>query len=200
MRAIIYVHGKGGSHLEAQQYRESCKGFDIVGVEYDNYLPWTVREQIKAIYDGLKDRYDEIYLIANSIGAYFSMIALQGVCLRKALFISPILDMERLILDMLSWANTDEKELRERGEIATDFGETLSWEYLDFVRSNPVAWSTPTEILYPENDNLTSRGTVENFTANNNANLTVMMGAEHWFCTDEQTMFLTKWMKKAIGS
>ena len=67
--------------------------------------------------------------------------------LKKALFISPILDMEQLIVDMMSWANVSEKELSERKEIPTDFGETLSWEYLCFVRANPINWKTPTEIF-----------------------------------------------------
>lgn len=38
--------------------------------------------------------------------------------------------------------------------ISTAFGETLSWEYLCFVRENPITWKVPTEILYAEKDNL----------------------------------------------
>ena len=49
---------------------------------------------------------------------------------------------DRLIVDMMSWANVSEKELSERKEIPTDFGETLSWEYLCFVRANPINWKT----------------------------------------------------------
>ena len=62
--------------------------------------------------------------------------------------------MEQLIVDMMSWANVSEKELYERKELPTDFGETLSWEYLCFVRANPINWKMPTEILYAEHDNL----------------------------------------------
>jgi pimeloyl-ACP methyl ester carboxylesterase len=140
-----------------------------------------------------------ISVIANSIGAYFAMHALRNCAIEKALFISPILNMERLILDMMKWANVTEKELCEKGEITTDFGETLSWEYLSFVRRNPIKWGIPTEILYAENDNLTSRATVDAFLISHNANLTVMNNGEHWFHTDEQIAFLDEWMKKAIG-
>ena len=31
-KVILYIHGKGGSHLEAEQYKENCSGFDSVGV------------------------------------------------------------------------------------------------------------------------------------------------------------------------
>ena len=126
------------------------------------------------------------------------MHTLQDCDIAKALFISPVLDMERLILDMMSWTNVSEKDLREKGEIPTDFGETLSWKYLCFVRENPITWNVPTEILYAGNDNLISRQTINKFISNHNANLTVMENGEHWFHTDEQLAFLDSWMKKAI--
>lgn len=198
MKAILYVHGKGGSYLEAEQYQKNCAGFDMIGVNYTGDLPWEAQRQIKTEYGRLIGKYDGIYLIANSIGAYFSMLALQERQIGKALFISPVLDMERLILDMLSWANATEQELCEKREIQTGFGETLSWDYLKFVRANPVAWDVPTEILYAENDTLIPHETVVHFTENHHANLTIMKGGEHWFHTDEQLDFLNRWMAKAI--
>jgi len=157
-----------------------------------------VQNQIKPVYDKAHERYDYVYVIANSIGAYFAMHTLQNCDIERALFISPILDMERLILDMMSWANIAEKELYEKKEISTDFGETLSWQYLCCVRENPISWNVPTEILYAGNDNLTSRQTVDRFVNNHNSNLTVMDNGEHWFHTDEQLTFLNDWMKKAV--
>lgn len=198
-KAILYIHGKGGSHLEAEQYKKNCLGFDIIGIDYNHYLPWIVQNQIQSVYDKVRKKYDYIYVIANSIGAYFAMHTLQTCDIEKALFISPVLDMERLILDMMSWENVSEKDLREKGEISTDFGETLSWKYLCFVRENPITWNVPTEILYAGNDNLISCQTVDWFISSHNAHLTVMENGEHWFHTDEQLAFLDVWMKKAIG-
>lgn len=194
-QAILYIHGKGGSASEAEQYKQFFPGFDVIGVDYDGYLPWEVREQIKAQYDGLCESYGHISVIANSIGAYFTMLALHDRKVKKALFISPILDMERLIRDMMSWAGVTEQQLREQGEIAADFGETLSWEYLCFARENPVHWDIPTEILYAGRDNLTSRQTVERFAKEHNAALSVMENGEHWFHTDEQLAFLYSWVE-----
>ena len=164
-KAMIYIHGKGGNHLEAEQYKKNCLGFDIIGIDYNDYFPWIVQNQIKSVYDKVHERYDHIYVLANSIGAYFAMHTLQNCDIDKALFISPVLDMERLILDMMSWANVSEKDLRKKGEIPTDFGEILSWKYLCFVRENPIIWNIPTEILYAGNDNLTSRQTVKKLPA-----------------------------------
>lgn len=197
-KAILYIHGKGGNHLEAEQYKKNCLGFDIIGIDYNDYFPWIAQNQIQAAYEKAHERYEQIYVLANSIGAYFAMHTLQDCNIEKALFISPVLDMERLILDMMSWAKVTEKELCAKSEIATDFGETLSWRYLCFVRDNPVKWVVPTEILYGGKDDLISRETVDTFINSHKANLTVMENGEHWFHTDEQLLFLDRWMKSVI--
>ena len=197
-KVILYIHGKGGSFKEAQQYQKNCIGFDIVGVDYHDYLPWIVENQIKMEYQKLRKEYESIFIIANSIGAYFAMYALQNEDIQKALFISPIVDMEKLILDMMQWANVTEKELYEKEEISTEFGETLSWQYLKFAREHPIKWNVPTEILYAQKDNLTTFETVNNFVNKHNARLTIMANGEHWFHTEEQLAFLDKWMKKEL--
>lgn len=147
-RAILYVHGKGGSAGEADRFRAVCPSFDVLGVDYRGELPWEAAPQIAAAYDEARRQYEHIILLANSIGAYFTMLALGDQAPDRALFVSPVLDMERLILDMMAWADVSEQALCERGEVPTDFGETLSWAYLCYVREHPIAWQVPTEILY----------------------------------------------------
>ena len=147
-RAILYVHGKGGSAGEADRFRAVCPSFDVLGVDYRGELPWEAAPQIAAAYDEARRQYEHIILLANSIGAYFTMLALGDQAPDRALFVSPVLDMERLILDMMAWAGVSEQALCERGEVPTDFGETLSWAYLCYVREHPIAWQVPTEILY----------------------------------------------------
>ena len=147
--------------------------------------PWTVVPELLAVVDWARVRWDSISLQANSIGAYFAMLALDAP--DKALLLSPILDMERLILDMMGWAKVTERELSEKGEIATSFGQTLSWAYLCYVREYPVHnWQCPICILYTGQDNMTSRQTVEEFTLQHGAQLTIMDNGEHWFHTLEQ--------------
>ncbi|EPV8448105.1 alpha/beta hydrolase [Listeria monocytogenes] len=198
-KAILYIHGKDGNASEIENFKRSLTGFDTVGLDYDEYLPWVVQNKIQSSYKILSQKYDELYVLANSIGAYLAMYALQNQNVQKALFISPIVDMEQLIMDMMNWANTNEKELYEKGVIKTNFGEELSWKYLQFTRDNPIKWDVPTEILYAENDNLTSYLTISNFIKNQkNATVTVMKNGEHWFHTEEQLLFLNKWLEKSI--
>ena len=197
-KIILYIHGKGGNAAEADGYRNILPGYDIIGIDYDDSFPSAAKRDIRAVYDKLAGRYSHISVLANSIGAYFAMLALQDRKVNKASLISPILDMERLICDMMLWAGVTEETLEKQGEIPTTFGETLSYKYLCYVRDNPICWTVPTEILYAEKDNLTSRNTVEQFVSSHNAHSTVMENGEHWFHTDEQLNFLCKWLKSVF--
>ena len=197
-RAILYVHGKDGSAGEADRFRAVCPGFEVLGVDYQGELPWEAAPQIEAAYDEARRQYEYITLLANSIGAYFTMLALQDQAPDRALFVSPVLDMERLILDMMDWAGVTETQLRDAGEIATDFGQTLSWQYLSWVREHPLNWHTPTAILYAGHDNLTSRDTITAFANAHQASLSVYEPGEHWFHTPDQLDAMTRWEKSEI--
>ncbi len=197
-KAILYIHGKGGNAKEANHYQSICIGYDIYGLDYKGEFPWDTQDEIENEYKKLAMEYDEMIIVANSIGAYFCMNALQGQKIKKALFISPIVDMEKLITDMMGWANVTEKELCQKGEIETQFGETLSWKYLQYVRNHPINWKVPTAILYADQDHLTSRKTIESYIQNHNASLTIMENGEHWFHTDEQLAFLDRWITMNI--
>ena len=144
-------------------------------------------------------RYSKIYLIANSIGAYFSILSLSDKPIEKAMLISPIIDMECLILEMMRRENISEEELSLRKKVNTLSGELLSWEYLSYVRNNPITWNIPSSILYGEKDNMNSLDTISIFADKINADLTVMENGEHWFHTEEQVRFLDDWFKKNIG-
>ena len=193
---ILYIHGKNASAAECEHYKPLFPDCEVFGLEYQTFTPWETGTQIRTMVERLKDRYESIILIANSIGAFFCMSAGIGGMLRKAYFISPIVDMEKLIGDMMLWANVSEEELRDKGVIHTDFGEDLSWKYLCYVREHPIHWSVPTSILYGSNDNLTSLETVRAFAEQHNAVLTVMENGEHWFHKDEQMQFLEDWIRK----
>ena len=198
-KAVLYLHGKGGNAAEAEHYRPLFPGMDMVGLDYHGATPWDTRDEIRAAYAAAYQTHEAVMLIANSIGAYFAMHALADMDVERAFLISPIVDMERLITDMMTWAHVSEEELRERQEIPTEFGETLSWRYLCYVREHPISWHTPTDILYAGQDNLTSRETITRFAERTGASLTVMETGEHWFHTPEQLAFLDRWMVDAAA-
>ena len=192
---IVYVHGKGGSAQEAEYYKKLFPNSEVTGFDYRSQTPWEAKKEFLAFFTGQKNWCEHLTLVANSIGAFFALSSLDEALVDNAFFISPVVDMETLIGNMMRWSNVTEQELAKKQEIATDFGETLSWEYLCYVRKHPIIWNVPTCILYGEHDNLTSIETVSAFAKQHCADLTVMPGGEHWFHTDEQMRFLDKWIR-----
>ena len=192
---VIYIHGKYGTVEEAEYYKKFFNEADIIGFEYTSEYPWDFQKEFSNFIDNIYIKYKKISIIANSIGAYFTMLSLTNKNIEKAFFISPVVDMEKLITDMMFLENITEEELYKKKKIKTSFGETVSWDYLTFARKNPIEWNIPTYILYGENDDLTSYETILNFTNKSKANLTIMKGGEHWFHTDEQIEFLNNWIK-----
>ena len=198
MNAVIYIHGKGGSAAECEHYKSLFPDCEVIGLDYQTFTPWETGKEIHIAVEELKSKYENVILIANSIGAFFSMNAGIDDMIQKAYFISPIVDMEKLITNMMQWANVTEQELESEGVIHTDFGEDLSWEYLSYVRSYLITWHAPTQILYGSNDLLTSLETISDFANKHQATLTVMEGGKHWFHTEDQMQFLDRWIKKLI--
>jgi alpha-beta hydrolase superfamily lysophospholipase len=210
-KVFLFIHGKNGNKEEAEPFasaaaRRGCQvlGFDLPGHgerqnETDAFDPWHVIPEFKAVLSKAKDRWPHISIRANSIGAYFSMLSCTDEPIERCLFVSPILDMERLITNMMNWSGVTEAQLEEQKLIPTAFGETLSWEYLSYVRKRRIGiWNAPTSILYGSADNLTERETVDAFVKKHKCRLTVMAGGEHWFHTPEQLEVLNRWEKESI--
>ena len=125
-KAVIYIHGKGGNAEEAIHYKPLFSDCDVIGLDYTAQFPWEAKEEFPLLFNSIYTNYKTVEIIANSIGAYFAINALANQQIEKAYFISPVVDMERLIADMMIWANVTEDELKEKKEIQTTFGETLS--------------------------------------------------------------------------
>lgn len=186
----VYIHGKGGSAAEAERYKKFFA--NVVGFDYKAQTPWDAVTEFQNFFEFHRAK----IIIANSLGAYFAMTALAQKNFDRAFFISPVVDMEKIITGMMKLAGVTEVELRDKKEIATDFGETLSWKYLCYARENPVRWHVPTHILYGEKDALTSQETISAFAEKIGATLTVMPAGEHWFHTPPQMKFLENWLEE----
>ncbi|MBO4327026.1 MAG: DUF3795 domain-containing protein [Clostridia bacterium] len=194
--AVLYVHGKGGSAGESEHYKTLFPGAAVFGLDYKTFTPWETGEEIRLAVEKLAGEYDIVIPVANSIGAFFCMNAHICGMVRRAYFISPIVDMEKLILGMMRMEGVTEEELEAAGVIRTSYGEELSWNYLSYVRDNPPDWDVPTQILYGSEDALTTLEAVNDFARAHKCVLTVMEGGEHWFHTEEQMRFLDGWIRK----
>ena len=194
--AVLFLHGMGGSAEEAEHYRPLFADCDVIGLDYHGIAPWDAGKEIEETIWKLCGEYRSVSLIGYSLGAFLAMHAGVDTLLKRAYFISPVVDMESLILMLMEQNGVTEEMLKEKGTIRDKFGLALSWEYLCYVREHPVEWNAPTAILYAEHDNLTPYGTIEAFANAHSASLTVMPNGEHWFHTEEQMAFLDEWFRK----
>ena len=169
MTAVVYIHGQYGSASESEHYKFLFPNYEVIGLDYKTFAPKETGKEIHAFVESLKPQYENIILIANSIGAFFSLHADLNKLVQKAYFISPIVSLEGFVCDQPEWMNLQEPD-----------------------------WNIPTAILYGSRDNLTSLETITSFAKKHNANLTIMDGGEHWFHTDAQMQFLYNWIRKTL--
>nr|WP_314460157.1 alpha/beta hydrolase [uncultured Clostridium sp.] len=210
-KVYLFIHGKLGQKEEAAELAKIVcrKGCQVLAVdmpghgerknEMDDFVPWKVIPEFQIVMGYAQDTWKSVSLRANSIGAYFSMLSFTNVKLDQVLFVSPILDMVKLIENMMMWAGVTVEELEDKKLIQTPFGETLDWKYYQYALSHQITeWSQPTAILYAGKDNMTDIDTVNMFIKKHGCKLSVMEEGEHWFHTTEQLAVLDKWTEKNI--
>ena len=73
----------------------------------------------------------DISLFACSMGSYFSLLAYRDLPLKQCLFLSPVLNMERIINNMMVWFDISEDRLKAEKVIETPIGQTLSGSECD---------------------------------------------------------------------
>ena len=94
-KAYIFVHGKCGRKEEAESFAEtvSAAGYQIISIdlpehgerkgEKDTFYPWVAVPELKATVEYAKEKWKHLSLRATSIGAWFSMLALQNEAFEK---------------------------------------------------------------------------------------------------------------------
>lgn len=213
-KVFIAIHGnmsnKEDKVIEILANKVTNKGYQLISFDLPehgerkidtNYLCKVQNcvNDLKQIIEYAKVNYNEINIWACSIGAYFSLLAYKDEDLKQCLFLSPVVNMKIIIENMMLWSNTTEKELNEKQEIKTDFGQTLYWDYYLYVKENPITnWNKKTYILYGNKDNMQNESIIKNFSNEFNCDLTILKNGEHYFHTEEQLNFYNDWLDKII--
>ncbi len=207
----LFLHGQGGNKEESEAFAKIVcpMGWQVLSIDLpghgkrtdkDKFVPWVVVSELRQVMDYVRPKYKNIALRANSIGAWFGMLAFSNESLAQALFVSPIVDMEKLIQNMMQWAGVTKEQLQKDKVISTDFGQALSWEYLTWVQKYPITnWATSTKILYAGQDNLTDRNVIKDFISRFGGELFVMENGEHWFHTPEQLAIQENWTRDSLS-
>lgn len=208
-RVVVAVHGAQSDKMDVPfrllaETLPSCQvlSFDLPehgGRKNEPPLckpPICVRE-LSAVLDFAENRWTDIRLFAVSMGAYFSLLACRDRKISHAWFLSPVVDMERLIRDMMGWFQISEARLETERSIPTPMGQTLYWDDYCYIRSHPIDfWPFPTDILRGAGDTLVAAETVTAFAARHSCRLRTAEGAEHWFHTPPELTALSNWLRE----
>ena len=190
---LIYIHGLYGSSLEAELYAPSTNDIDIIGLDYDDGDPWIVKDQIIERFKDIASRYKGVYVLANSIGAFYCYRYLSSFDIKKAFFISPLVNMKQVIEKLMRKHHISLTRLEEEKIIQLDNGQSLSYDF--YMSLNiPDSWDVKTYILYGEKDKLVNQESLIHFLANHDATLKVIRNASHYFYTPGQNRCVKKWV------
>lgn len=209
-RIFIHVHGKMSRKEYAKDFADIAeeKGYQTLSFDLAGHGErinsgcrcdvWSGIDDLRMIYGYVYGKWKSISLYACSIGAYFSLNAYNDIRFEQCLFQSPIVDMERLVKNMMLWSGVTEQRLYEEQEIETDI-DTLRYDYYRYILSHPIErWSSPTVILYGGKDNLQPLGSVKAFSEKFGATLTVSENSEHPFMSPDDLGVTQRWLRANI--
>lgn len=209
-RLIIAIHGdlshKEDTVIQILAKNAILKGYGVLsfdlpehgGRKNDSYEcnPMNCISDLQMVYAYAETLNKDISLFACSIGAYFSLLAYHDLEIQKTMFLSPIVNMERVIQGMMSGFNVNEQRLKEERKIPLPIGKVLDWDYYSYVRQHPAdfRWDSPVSILYGSKDMISLREEIDSFSHKYNGRLTVLENGEHYFSSEEQLYFFEKWL------
>jgi alpha-beta hydrolase superfamily lysophospholipase len=210
-RLVIAVHGdqshKSDKVISLCAEEAAKKGYQTLSFDLPEHgdrqddarscNPQNSVEDLKEIMEYARKISSRISLFGCSIGAYFGMLAYEREPIRQALFLSPVVNMKRIIDHMMISFGVSEEELRQRRQIATPV-KTLDWDYYSYVLEHPVQWNKPTALLCGAKDNLCTFDDVNQFSEYCNADMTVLEDCEHYFHTDSQLAALREWLQRKL--
>lgn len=212
-KVFIAVHGNM-SHKEdtviqyladeAMKLGYQVLSFDLPehGERKEENIPCKVQicvEELTVIMNYARRQWEEISLFSCSMGAYFSLLAYQDEKINQALFLSPVVDMRRVIENMMVWFQVTPEILQEKKIIDTSIGQKLYWDYYCYVKENSInKWEINTAILYGENDDLCEVERIKNFVETFECDIKIMENGEHFFHTKEQLKVFRDWLGKQI--
>ncbi len=222
-RVIIGVHGNmsGKTDVPMELLAKCCtaRGFQLLTFDLPEHGDRKEEgricnakncvEDITSVLEYARAHWEKLSLFANSMGAYFSMAAIQEQALKGQLlgahapehcfFLSPIVDMKQLIERMLAWAGIPLKRLEAEGAITSASGQVFYWDYYCYTADHPVtAWEVPTHILCGSSDMLAGPEINAAFAQRHHCSLEVLPGGEHFFHTEQQLAAYQDWLKRHL--
>jgi alpha-beta hydrolase superfamily lysophospholipase len=213
-KLLIEVHGnlsnKEDTIISMMAQKAVKKGYQALSFDLPMHgervdekyacIPENCVSDLVVVYEYAKSLAPEISLFACSMGAYFSLLSYHDLKIKQSLFLSPIVNMERIVSNMMEGFQVTEERLKAEHEIRLPIGQTLEWNYYCYVKENPICfeWKVPTAILYGYDDNLSEWDEISAFAERYQSTVKVLEHGEHYFHTEEQLKVFDIWADESL--
>jgi uncharacterized protein len=210
-RLFIAVHGLLGSKADFELLAEEVTAMECQVLSFDlpehgerkeeqtACTPPNAIKDLTTVMRHAQTLSNRISLYACSLGAYFSLLTYQDVAMEQCLFQSPVVDMQRLIGNMMKAVGVSEERLQQEKVVANPYGPRLEWDYYSYVMAHPVEkWSVPTAILMGSEDEVSEVEVVKAFASQFDAKVTLLLGSKHYLHTEDECQMIRKWIKEKL--
>lgn len=210
-RLFIAVHGFMGSKEDFEYLAEeaSHKGYQVLSFDLPEHgerkeegytcNPPNAVKDLTDVLQYAQTHSNHISLLGCSLGAYFSLLTYSDYLFDQCLFLSPVVDMQHLIDNMMKAAGVSVERLQTEKIIANPNGPLFDWEYYSYVKVHPIEmWNTPTKIFMGSEDEVSEVEVIKKFTSRFNVRLTLLEGGKHYLHTEEETREIKKWLSSRI--
>ena len=191
-RAVIGVHGRFSNKRDPVMAQcgdviasrgDQLITFDLPthGDREDDkaFNPMEASPEVRTFAQLARSQSTEIGLLANSIGAYFSLCDTPAGTFERAWLVSPLLDLEYYIRDIMAEYSVTDEQLEAETEINTPRG-VLEWPYLRFVEKHPARLDIPSWIIRGDQDEMVPLGTLSRFVGAPGVELVQIEGGQHF--------------------
>jgi len=191
-RAVIGVHGQFSNKHDPVMARcgdviaswgAQLITFDLPahGDRQDDkaFTPMDASPEVRAFARLARSQSTEVSLLANSIGAYFSLCDTPAGTFERAWMVSPLLDLEYYIRDIMAEYSVTDEQLEAQTVIDTPRG-VLERSYLRFVEEHPARLNAPSWIIRGDQDEVVPLNALSRFVGAPGVELVQVEGGQHF--------------------
>ncbi len=191
-RAVVGVHGQFSNKLDPVM--SHCG--DVIALRGDQLITFDLpthgdrqddkaftamaaNPEVRAFAQLARSQSTEVGLLASSIGAYFSLCDTPAGTFERAWLVSPLIDLEYYIRDVMAEYSVTDEQLEAETVIDTPRA-VLEWPYLRFVEDHPARLGIPSWIIRGDQDGMVPLDALSRFVSAPGVELVQIEGGQHF--------------------
>ena len=207
-RAVVGVHGQFSNKLDPVMAQcgeviasrgDQLITFDLPthGDRRDDkvFNAMVTSPEVRAFAQLARSQSTEVGLLASSIGAYFSLCDTPTGTFERAWLVSPLIDLEYYIRDVMAEHSVTDEQLEAETVIDTPRA-VLEWPYLRFVEEHPARLDIPSWTIRGDQDEVVPLDALSRFVSAPGVELVQIEGGQHFLGQPPHLETVVAWFKE----